>query len=477
MLRNRQQKHTAKPLPAIFGQHYKLKLNDKNMKHYYYTDNDQQLGPFTVEELKVKRLKKSTLVWTEGMQDWTSANEVEELQNFLISEPPPLPKKTTTPPTVETIQIKQRPTPATSTKYDLTYDKEIDTTFFGIILLVVPLIIKLSGIVTFDTEESYNQAKVFLSIAALVIRIPVTVLVVNISSRQNRNSTGWGWFAFFLPSIALIVIGQLKKLRLKIESDGSLPANQQVAILLEKAYQLFSDNRYLECIEILNKAIEIEKQNFDCIKLRGLSNYNIKNYQKAKADFETLNKNEKFPSISNFHLGNLAIMDRDRELAVSFWLKADEHKNENAKIKLDHFHSFTGNYLIDSSQAMRKVKSNSTGPFINFADGKYQGGLPQIDQILKPGSLKTQINGYDIGLDIELKKNFKTYHLAISYYEIYNIVYREADKKFELHLTDNNILTFSYDKTKDSNEGLKNLCNRFKQATDKTPDAASSWKD
>ncbi len=27
------------------------------MKHYYYADNDQQFGPFTIEELKSKRLK------------------------------------------------------------------------------------------------------------------------------------------------------------------------------------------------------------------------------------------------------------------------------------------------------------------------------------------------------------------------------------------------------------------------------------
>ena len=60
------------------------------MKHYYYADSEQQFGPFTVDELKTKRLKKSTLVWTDGMQDWTSANEIEELKDILISEPPPL---------------------------------------------------------------------------------------------------------------------------------------------------------------------------------------------------------------------------------------------------------------------------------------------------------------------------------------------------------------------------------------------------
>ena len=448
------------------------------MKHYYYADNEQQLGPFTVDELKNKRLKKSTLVWTEGMQDWTSANDIDELKDILISEPPPLPKKLTAPPTVETIQIKQTPTPLTSTTFDLTYDKETEATFFGILLLIVPLIIKLSGTLTFDTEESYNQAKVFLSIASLVIRIGVTVWVVDIASRQNRNSTGWGWFAFFLPSIALIVIGQLKKLRLKIELDGSLPVNQQIAILLEKANQLYSDDRHSECIEILNKAIEIDNQNFECIKMRGLANYYIKNYHKAKGDFEMLVKNEKFLSVAYFYLGNLAILDKNRELAVSLWMNAYEHKNEDAKIKLDQFHTFIGQYLLDKTQTTKKVNSNSSSQFIYLDEVKYQGGLPQIDKIEKPGSLKTLINGYDLGLDVELKRTFKTYHLAISFYEIDNIIYKLEDKIFELHLSDNNILSFRYDHTKDNySNGLKKICGNFKEATGKTADASTTWKD
>lgn len=63
------------------------------MKHYFYSEKDQQLGPFTLDELKTKRLKKSTLVWTEGMKDWAAADSLDELKEMAISEPPPLPKK------------------------------------------------------------------------------------------------------------------------------------------------------------------------------------------------------------------------------------------------------------------------------------------------------------------------------------------------------------------------------------------------
>jgi tetratricopeptide (TPR) repeat protein len=446
------------------------------MKHYYFADNDQQFGPFTFDELKTKRLKKSTLVWTEGMQDWTIANDIDELKDILISEPPPLPKKKTGPTTFEAIQYKQTPPPVTITKYDLAYEKETEATFVGIMLLVIPLILKFSGAITFETEESYKEARTVFAVGSLILRIGVTVWVGNIASRQNRNSTGWVWFAFFLPSIALIVIGQLKKLRIKIELDGSLPAKQQASILFEKANEIFSDKRFSECIEILNKAVEIDSQNFECIKLRGIANYNTENYQEARFDFESLIQNQMFPEIANYYLGNLAIMDRDRELAVEYWIKAEENKNEDAKIKLDNYHTYTGNYLLDNSQAKRKINIDSSGQWIHFGDGKYQGGLPQIDLIEEPGLFNTQINCYALGLDIELKRKFKTFHLAISYYEIDNIVYKEVDKLFELHLIDKNILTFSYDQTKDYNEGLKNLCNRFKLATGKTSDASSAWK-
>jgi tetratricopeptide (TPR) repeat protein len=447
------------------------------MKHYYYAINDQQFGPFTVDELKTKRLKKSSLIWTEDMVDWAPAETFLELKEILISEPPPIPKKTIATPTVEIIKITPPKSQVSSTKYDLTYDKEIEATYLGVVLFAVPIIINFSGVITFATEESFNQAKVILSISSLLIRIAITYYVGNIASRQNRNSTGWSWFAFFLPSIALIVIGLLQKLRLKIQLDGNLSNDQQVAILLSKANQLFSDNRYSEVVVIMNKAFEIENQNFKCIRLRGLAYFQMKNYHQAKLDFETLIKNDKFTSFAYFYLGNLAIIDFDRELAIKYWLKADELKNENAKIKLDQFHTFTGNYLLDRSQVIRKVINNPTSEFIYFGNKKYLGGLPQIDQIEKPGSLKTLINCYDLGLEIELRHTFKTYYLGISYYEIENIIFKKDDNLIELFLTDENILRFRYDQTKDHYNGLKRFCDKFKQSTGKTPEASSFFKD
>lgn len=95
-------------------------------------------------------------------------------------------------------------------KYDLTYQGDFDATITGIIVVIINLVILL--VVRID--DPYDQ-QVFTAIAALINiiwRIIATVWVVNIAKRQNREHVGWGFFAFFIPNLALIIIGSLKKL-------------------------------------------------------------------------------------------------------------------------------------------------------------------------------------------------------------------------------------------------------------------------
>ncbi|HLG03989.1 MAG TPA: DUF4339 domain-containing protein [Bacteroidia bacterium] len=436
------------------------------MKHYYYADNEQQLGPFTIEELKSKRLKKTTLVWTDGMPDWTPADEFEELKDILISGPPPLPKKSNASPAGEPVQIKQTPILVTSSKYDQTYTKEDDATVLGVILFIIPIAFTF---IPFKTEEDYSRANAFIAIGALVIRIAVIVGVVNISTRQNRNSTAWGWFAFFLPSIALIIIGQLKKLRLKIALDENLSITQQVAILQNKAIRFYGCKRDSECIEILNKAIQLDNKNYKLLKLRGLVHYRLGNLDKCTIDFEKLNRAERYPAITNYYLGNLAMMNINREIAVAYWLKAKELNNPNAMKKLNLYHHYSGKYLLDSSEVAKKLTEDGT---FYFRNGEYNNGLSEIDSL---ENFNTAIRGYANGLRIELIKKFKTYYIAIAFYEINNIIFNEAAKQFELHLLDKCILRFTYDQSKDDNQGLKKFCNKFKTKTGITPAALSCW--
>lgn len=63
---------------------------------YFYATNGQQAGPVTMEQLGTlfanRTVNKDTLIWKQGMANWTALKDVEELKVFLGgSTPPPLP--------------------------------------------------------------------------------------------------------------------------------------------------------------------------------------------------------------------------------------------------------------------------------------------------------------------------------------------------------------------------------------------------
>ena len=61
---------------------------------FWTTENGNKQGPFTKEELKLKNLKRSTLVWSKGFENWKEAKNVPELTDiFDTNTPPPIPHK------------------------------------------------------------------------------------------------------------------------------------------------------------------------------------------------------------------------------------------------------------------------------------------------------------------------------------------------------------------------------------------------
>jgi GYF domain 2 len=70
------------------------------MKQYFLHDGQNQLGPFSPEELKGKNITSETFVWKEGMSDWVKANEIEELRVLLINTPPPFKAATVSKPSL-----------------------------------------------------------------------------------------------------------------------------------------------------------------------------------------------------------------------------------------------------------------------------------------------------------------------------------------------------------------------------------------
>jgi uncharacterized RDD family membrane protein YckC len=64
-------------------------------QNFHIIVNGKQEGPFTIEQLKSKGLQRDTLVWTEGLDNWTKAEHVALLNDLLRSMPPPMPSNET----------------------------------------------------------------------------------------------------------------------------------------------------------------------------------------------------------------------------------------------------------------------------------------------------------------------------------------------------------------------------------------------
>lgn len=57
------------------------------MNRYFYIDaTGKQRGTFSPQELRVENIRRDTLVWAQGMEEWKRADEVEEL-NYVFETP------------------------------------------------------------------------------------------------------------------------------------------------------------------------------------------------------------------------------------------------------------------------------------------------------------------------------------------------------------------------------------------------------
>lgn len=64
------------------------------MTQYFYSDGLEKHGPFSLEELRAKKLDRKTLVWHHPRETWIPAGQYPELQDFLSEDPPPVNPRT-----------------------------------------------------------------------------------------------------------------------------------------------------------------------------------------------------------------------------------------------------------------------------------------------------------------------------------------------------------------------------------------------
>jgi membrane protease subunit (stomatin/prohibitin family) len=62
---------------------------------WHIAQNGQSVGPFTAQQMSeaatAGNIRRDTLVWSAGMEAWTSAGQVPALANAFLAAPPPLP--------------------------------------------------------------------------------------------------------------------------------------------------------------------------------------------------------------------------------------------------------------------------------------------------------------------------------------------------------------------------------------------------
>lgn len=168
----------------------------------FYEKNGQSVGPVDIQSIPPNELGRNTLVWTEGLDEWVKASEIESLESYLAVQPPPLPSRVS--------RFKEK----IESKYDQDYDRETEATYFGALLLLVGILFALmSNDWEFGSEKDYRATRSAFGIISTIIRIGVVVYVRGIVGRQNRQKAGWSILAFFLPSIAMIIVGLLRKYR------------------------------------------------------------------------------------------------------------------------------------------------------------------------------------------------------------------------------------------------------------------------
>lgn len=219
------------------------------MNEYYYSENNQKLGPFTLEEIRSKRLNKSTLVWNPNLPNWVKAENVDELKSALISVPPPLPS--------------EKPISATfNFSYITDSDQQPNYSYAstGFILLAI----NIAAYIIYTHKYEDKSGSYFFPIYTLclfAIRIIASVKLAKRAKEDLRSPIFWSLCGFLVPGITLLFFGLLKPLKFAISFDENDINETGINQLLVKGNDLYARHKVQESLAIALRVIEISKNN------------------------------------------------------------------------------------------------------------------------------------------------------------------------------------------------------------------------
>ncbi len=143
------------------------------MKKYFLHNGTEQQGPFDIEELNAKKINKDTPIWYEGLDNWTTADKVDELKDLLRTmTPPPFGEPKKIPPPVQ----KSMPKTETITQPS----KKKSRTGLWVTLSIVVILLVGGGLMVVNNPNSIPGVK-------LEINTPRPIIV---TSRADGSKSG-----------------------------------------------------------------------------------------------------------------------------------------------------------------------------------------------------------------------------------------------------------------------------------------------
>ncbi len=118
---------------------------------YYIIINEQQQGPYSLNELRKFQITEKTMAWADGYADWIEVGEIEELKSiFVKSTPPPFSQK--------------KEASASSTPADSATEKSSPLSkqeFFdkNKLIAIISIVILIIGSLAYFTSNSDNKDK------------------------------------------------------------------------------------------------------------------------------------------------------------------------------------------------------------------------------------------------------------------------------------------------------------------------------
>ncbi len=132
------------------------------MKKYFIQTDKGQEGPFSVEELSLKGITAKTMIWFEGISNWTEAKFIPELKEFATPIPPPFENKNNNKSTDTNINAHQNPNPMTGIK-----TKSYKIPFIISLIIIAILFVFLLSSKSTGTAASNIDKKIFRGIWTL----------------------------------------------------------------------------------------------------------------------------------------------------------------------------------------------------------------------------------------------------------------------------------------------------------------------